>query len=204
LGHDDPEPRCDLCYEPDDSRRTLTHDTLIERKIGDLDDPLRELRADGEIIALRRLAIGSRGTQREHFEAGEPGPRIAEILALFSSDRRDCSQHDRGRNRQLYREGRKAEGPADCSGGAGKPRMEFAPTGEPAIFQAEQSDVERMLERMFRHRCDGGRGGSGQRTLDKPDRLAGECGKAAGEARAFEPAHRSGEGLLIRGGEIHG
>jgi hypothetical protein len=57
---------------------------------------------------------------------------------------------------------------------------------------------------MFCHRCDGGRGGSGQRALDKPDRLAGECGKAAGEARAFEPPHRGGESLQIRSREIHG
>jgi hypothetical protein len=37
---------------------------------------LGEQSADGEIIALRRLAIGCGGTQREHFEAGEPGPRV--------------------------------------------------------------------------------------------------------------------------------
>src|ERR1700680_4049051 len=35
LGHDDAEPRGDLCYEPDDSRGTFTHYTLVERKIGD-------------------------------------------------------------------------------------------------------------------------------------------------------------------------
>src|SRR6266446_8191766 len=55
LGHDDAEPRGDLCYEPDDSRRTLAHHTLVEREIGDLDDPLGELGADGEIVALRHL-----------------------------------------------------------------------------------------------------------------------------------------------------
>ena len=60
-----------------------------------------------------------------------------------------------------------------------------------------------MLESMLRHRCDGGRGGSRQRPLDKPNRLAGECGKAAGKARAFEPPHRRGESLPILDREIH-
>jgi len=43
LGHDDAEPRGDLCYEPDDSRRTLTHHTLVEREIGDFDDTMAVL-----------------------------------------------------------------------------------------------------------------------------------------------------------------
>src|SRR5205823_12589039 len=134
LGYDDAEPRGDLREKPDDSRRTLAHNTLVEREICNLDGPPGEQSADGKIVAVRSLAIGCGGTQREHFEAGEPGPRVGEVLALLSGDRRDPSQHDHGRNRQLDREGRKAEGTADRPGGAGEPRMELAPAAEPAIF----------------------------------------------------------------------
>src|SRR5262249_40266595 len=117
---------------------------------------------------------------------------------LFLSDCGDRSQHDRGGNRQLDRECGKPKGAADCPGGAGKPRMEFAPTRKPVILEAEQGDIECSLERKLGRLYNGGGGGGGECTWDKPDRLAGKSRQAAGKAGAFEPPHRRGESVLIR------
>ena len=57
LGYDDAEPRGDLREKPDEGRGALAHRTLVERKIGELDDPSGEQGADHEVVAVRHLAI---------------------------------------------------------------------------------------------------------------------------------------------------
>ena len=81
--------------------------------------------------------------------------------------------------------------------------MKLAAASDAAVPQAEQSDVQGALERLLRHLGDCRRGGRRQCPLHKPDRLAGERRKAAGEAGAFEPPHDRGESLLILDSEIH-
>ena len=176
---------------------------LSNREIGDLDQPAGEHGADREIIGLHAGLVGRRTAEREHFEAREPGPRVGQILAFLLRDRRDRAQHDRRRNRQLYRQRGEAEGAADRPRGAGEPGMKLAAAGEAAVPQAEQSDVERPFQGMLRHLGDRRRGRRRQRPLHKPDRLAGERREPPGEARAFEPPHRCGESFLIRRREIH-
>ena len=81
--------------------------------------------------------------------------------------------------------------------------MELAAAREPAVAQTEQGDIQGVLESMPCRPGDHRRGSSGERPLNKPNRLAGERRKAAGEAGAFEPPHGRGESLLILDSEIH-
>src|SRR5260370_21777259 len=87
LGHHDAEARGDLRQEADEERRPLPDRTLVDGEIGDLDEATGEHRADREIIGLSAVLIGWWSTEREHFEAGEPGARVGEGLAFLSRDR---------------------------------------------------------------------------------------------------------------------
>ena len=99
LGHDDAETRGNLRQETDEKRRALADSALVQREVGDLDQPAGEHRADREIVGLQPGLISRRTAEREHFEACEPRPRVCQILAFLLRDRRDGAQHDRGRDR---------------------------------------------------------------------------------------------------------
>jgi len=106
---------------------------LVERKIGDLDGPSGKQIADGEIVASGTSRLGAEAPSANTSRQASPvadrrGPRptsraivaIARsmiVVGIGSSDARAGSRRRRRSPR-----------------GAGKPRMELAPTGEPVIF----------------------------------------------------------------------
>ncbi len=185
------------------NRRALADRALVQREIGNLDQPAGEHGADREIIGLHTHLLGRGSAEREHFEAREPGPRVCQILAFLLRDRRDRAQHDSRRNRQLDRQRGEAERAADRPRGAGEPGMKLAAAGEPAVPQTVQGDLERPLQGVLCHLGDRRRGGHRQRSLHKAGRLPGERRKPAREARVFEPPHRRGQSFPVCRREIH-
>src|SRR5947199_7848305 len=80
LGNDNAEARSDLSQEANEKRRALAYRALVQREIGNLDQPAGEHGADREIIGLHACLVGRRTAEREHFEAREPRPRVRQIL----------------------------------------------------------------------------------------------------------------------------
>jgi len=75
--------------------------------------------------------------------------------------------------------------------------MKLAASGDAAVSQTEQGNIESALQGVLRQLGDPRRGGCRQCPLQKPDRLAGERRKPPGKARAFEPPHCRGESFAV-------
>src|SRR6516164_10853960 len=144
LGYDDTEARGDLRQEADEEGSAFADRALVYCEVGNFDQPAGEHCANHEIVGLRAVLTGGT-TQREHFEAGKPGPRISEVLPLLLRNGRDSAQHDCGRNRQLDRECGETESTANRPRGAGEPGMKFAASDDAPILQTEQGYVEGTL-----------------------------------------------------------
>ena len=164
------------------------------------------MRALGHRTALVVHPAGElrrRAAECEHLEAGEAGPRVSEVLALFLCDRRDRSQHDHGRNRQFDGQRREAERAADRTRGEGEAGMKLASTSKLRAAQAEQRDIEGALQSSFRDLGDGDRRRRREGSLYQTHRLAGERGEASRNARLLESAHCRSERFLICRQESH-
>src|SRR6516225_1498392 len=134
LRHDETKARSDLRQKSDKERRSFADGTLVDREIGDLDEAAGEHRADGEIIGIHALFTGGRAAERKDLETGEPGPRVAEILAFLPRDRSNRAQHDRRRNGQLDCQSDESKGAANRPRRAGEPRMQNTSARKPRIF----------------------------------------------------------------------
>ena len=199
LADDKAEPRTDLRQQPEQGGRGFVNDATAGDIARGLGHRARQQAANGEIAGFRYIVAGSAAIQREHFETGQRGLGVAQILAFGTGDVGDRAQHECGGHGQFERQAGEAQRPARR---AGRYREDLvgavAIADRPAIQAGEREferDFHRRHGRVVNEPCGFFRGQVLEEINLSPDHI----GEAERRADMFEPPHGVHQGGVVGG-----
>ena len=147
LADDEAESRSDLRQQPEQGGRGLVDDAPAGDIARGLGHRARQQAANGEIAGFRHIVAGSAAIQREHFETGQRGLGIAQILAFGAGDVGDRAQHDGGGHRQFERQAGEAQRPARRAGRDREDLVGAVAIADRPAIQAGEREFERDFHR---------------------------------------------------------